>query len=353
MSERIKLFLGGHVNCTNAQNLNCLSIAKHIDKNRFVVKTMTVYSGDLETLELDSVSYINLSWPYKITKYWAYLRGLLWCDIAYLPKGEIVGFNRLILKIFKKKSLSTVEGILDDILLKTDAERKRAIDSYRGFTRLYSITRFMKDYNYRAHKIKDEEKILYLGTESTEFLTRINIDVLQNVILIGNDLLRKGIFDFFEIAKLFPALKFHIAGSGNGKIDVDGEILKRELKNVVYHGIVTKENLIKLLGVMDLQILPSRSEGFPKVILETASAGIPSIVYPDYGAEEWLAHKVNGFIVRDVQEATSIIKELIISPEKLKLVSKNAVELGNSFDWALRIEDWEDEIFGIFSNGSQ
>ena len=39
----------------------------------------------------------------------------------------------------------------------------------------------------------------------------------------------------------------------------------------------------ELLKDMQLHIFPSRSEGFPKVILETACAGVPSLVYADYG----------------------------------------------------------------------
>ena len=39
--------------------------------------------------------------------------------------------------------------------------------------------------------------------------------------MIGNDLVRKGIYDYFKIAAQFPEIAFYIAGSGNGKIDVN------------------------------------------------------------------------------------------------------------------------------------
>jgi len=43
--KKIKIFLGAYINSTNAQNLNCLALAKYLDKDKF----------DVYTLELKSV----------------------------------------------------------------------------------------------------------------------------------------------------------------------------------------------------------------------------------------------------------------------------------------------------------
>ena len=32
---KIKVFLGGYINYTNAQNINCRGVAEHLDKNNF------------------------------------------------------------------------------------------------------------------------------------------------------------------------------------------------------------------------------------------------------------------------------------------------------------------------------
>ena len=50
----------------------------------------------------------------------------------------------------------------------------------------------------------------------------------------------------------------------------------------------------QILKTVDLHILPSRNEGFPKVVLECAAAGIPSLLFSDYGAKEWME---GGFVV--------------------------------------------------------
>ena len=60
---------------------------------------------------------------------------------------------------------------------------------------------------------------------------------------------------------------------------------------------------------MDLLFLPSRSEGFPKVILEAASSAIPSIVYHDYGASEWMITDENGFVVNSFNDVIDKINQ--------------------------------------------
>ena len=95
---------------------------------------------------------------------------------------------------------------------------------------------------------------------------------------------------------------------------------------------------------MDLHFLPSRSEGFPKVVLETASSSIPSILYDDYGADSWIDHSENGFVVSTFEEVKSIIDNLIENPDLLIRNSENVLELAEKFDWKIIIKSWEKVI---------
>lgn len=47
MQRRIRVFLSGVVNDTNAQNLNCRALLEHLDPTRYEVRALTVYSGNL------------------------------------------------------------------------------------------------------------------------------------------------------------------------------------------------------------------------------------------------------------------------------------------------------------------
>lgn len=346
--KKIRIFLGAYINTTNAQNLNCLALARHLDKEKFDIYALELYSGNLDNPPVYGVKTFRCFYPHKISKYLGYLWGIYHCDVAYLPKGEIDGWNHFWLKRLGKKSFNTVEGILDPLAIESAGGEKVAVDRYKAFEKLYSITNFMRTYNQQKYSIVSEEKILYLGTDIDTFLNETKqTSQLQNIVLIGNDLIRKGIDDYLTLAHYFPMLTFHIVGTGNGRIDVAQEIQKRNLENIVYHGGLTHSRLVELLQTIDLHLFPSRSEGFPKVTLETAAAGVPSLVYSDYGASEWITHRHDGFVVDTIDRMKETIEELIYSPVLLQTTSRNAIVLAKRFDWKVLIKNWEEMLLGL------
>jgi glycosyltransferase involved in cell wall biosynthesis len=357
-SKKIKIFFGGFINHTNAQNLNCLALAKHLDKEKFKVFSLELYSGNLESQigRIEGLTVFKCFYPAKFSMYLGFLWGIWHCDVAYLPKGELWKWNKFWLKALRKKSFSTIEGIMDDTAMKNAiialGSKANYLKSRKYFDKDYSITSFMKQYNFNAIALQSEEKVLYLGVDSSMFNKQAIKKEFPKVLMIGNDLVRKGVFDYFELAKNFPNVTFYLAGSGNGKIDVDLEISKRNISNIIYKGAVTTSQLLTLLQEVSIHILPSRSEGFPKVILETAAAGVPTIVYNDFGASEWINHSENGWVVTTVEEMILTLKSLIANPEQLKNVASEAIQLASSFDWKLRVKAWEEVIIELENNNN-
>ena len=272
--------------------------------------------------------------------------------MVYLPKAELLGYNSFLCKLLGKKSFSTIEGILDKTATQSMILKggKHFVKYYHRLSKRYSITRFMREYNLNIHNLETDKETLYLGTESEQFLIsdKPKSD-LQNIIMIGNDLVRKGVDDFFELAKTYPQLDFHLVGSGNDKINIKNEIIKRNFDNIIYHGSISQKELSSLLVSMQLHLFPSRSEGFPKVILETACAGVPSLVYSDYGASEWITHCQNGFVVATLDEMKNTIKELQQNETIIHEVSENAIHLGLSYDWQIKVQAWQDVILSLHS----
>jgi glycosyltransferase involved in cell wall biosynthesis len=342
MNIRIRLFLGGFINASNAQNLNCRSLAKYLDKSSFEIHTMSIYSSP--ALEMEGVHIHKCRWPHRGYIYWLYFIQILLADIVYLPKGNNLSYTSFLCMLFNKKSMTTIEGIFDEEASKNAIRisGKKYIKYYQRFSQRYSITQFMKAYNYEHHRLETSSEILYLGTEPSLFLNnnRLQSD-LKKVIMIGNDLVRKGIFDYLELANHFPDLEFHLVGSGNGKIDILQELKGRKLDNLIFHGFLDQQKIIELLKEVQLHILLSRSEGFPKVVLENACNGIPSVVYGDYGAQEWISNGVNGFVVANLSEAIQTLTTLKQDSELLNTISINSIALGKSFDWAIKIKHWE------------
>lgn len=346
-NKKIKVFLGGYINSINAQNLNCRALAQHLNKERFEVYTMSLHAADLPLLQKEGVKYFHCFRPHKLSAYWAYLRGICVADVVYLPKGELPSWTMFLLSFLKKRNFTTLEGIIDEEAI---VNAKKVIGEdyvayFHKFQKRYSITDFMRQYNEKRHGIQTEEKTLYLGTEPGIFKGETREQqALKKVVMVGNDLVRKGIHDYLKIAEALPQLEFHLAGSGNDKIDVAKTIEDKGLSNVHYHGMISQEQLAKLFKEAQLHVFPSRSEGFPKVTLEAASAGVPSLVYADYGAAEWISHGINGFVVNTLDEMISELKKIEEDQEQLLKMAHAAVALGESFDWKERVSDWEEVI---------
>lgn len=348
----IKVFLGGYINFTNAQNLNCRSIAQNIDKEIFEVFTLELYNGQGSGIESKGIHTFWCFRPHRVSIYLGYLWGIWHCDVAYLPKGEIWRFNRFLLWLFRKKSFTTMEGIWDEKNLNSAIELhssyENLVKSYQFFNRVFAITDYVGQYNSVNHGIACSDKILYLGTESEQFLNEKRVvRPLESIIYVGRLMERKGIYDFLQLAELFPGLEFLVAGDGPEKVSVQRYIADHKLSNVKMLGVLQHAQLAEVLAEVQLHVLPSRSEGFPKVILETASAGVPSIVYGDYGACEWITQDANGWVTDKLEEIGALITLLRGSPEVLEQVAKGAIEMAKSFDWRIRVKVWEEEILNL------
>ena len=348
-SKKIKVFLGAYTNYTNAQNLNCRALAHHLDKDKFIVYTLDLYSGDLSTISGSGIHLFRCFRPHSISKYFGYMWGIWCCHVAYLPKGELWQFNRLLLKIFRKRSFCTHEAILDDKAVQQAIQSfgnfAHTVDALTFTARWYPITNFLSNYNKDKHGIVYENKTLYLGVDSDRFKTvERPKQMLQQVICIASLIERKNLYDYLKLAQKFPEIKFLMAGNGPEKKQLEKYIHESNILNVQFLGTISHNRLSEILPHTQLHILPSRSEGFPKVTLETAAAGVPSLVYNDYGAGEWITHDKNGWVVHSFDDMVAIIKSLQIDHEKLEYVSNEAIKLAETFDWKVKVKEWEGVI---------
>ena len=351
--RKTKLFLCAHLNRTNAQNLNCLGLALHLDTRKYDVRAMVYDKGDFDLPPLPGIRLWKCRWPYKACRYWYILKAAATCDLLYLPKRDAVPYTSFLLKLFRTRSFLTVEGVItgerfEKIIRQLGSEEKtRRSFNFTDYS--FSISRFMADYNFKRLGIRSDG-ILHLGIVSEPFRNTVGRgENMRNVVFIGNDIAGKGIGDYLDAAAEFPELTFHVIG-GNGRFDLEGETARRSLSNVVYHGNLSHVQLCGVLKEMDILYLPSRSEGFPKVVLECAAAGIPSILYGDYGADEWLKHGINGWVVDTPQEARSVIAELMRFPGTLGRMASECVALAEHYDWKNRNADWEKAIEGIMKS---
>ena len=345
-NRKIKVFLGGYVNFLNAQNINCRALSEYLDKDKFDIWTILFwYQNASDFVKVPGVHYLKSLRPGRFLGWIPFFLGVLLCDVAYLPKGSYNILTRSIAELSGCKLFTTLEGVLRGTNLSKLANPEEYIEHFRCFEpNLYAITKYIADAANQDFQLNFNPKVLYLGVKANQFVTRSNPRTeLKNVVLVGNNLKYKGLTDFLAVTDHFPKLTFHIIGGGDRSEEDRTEYLAKH-GNLVLHGVCDHAKMSKILADMDLMFFPSRSEGFPKVMLETACAGVPTLCYSDYGASEWIDSGRNGFVVDTYQQAKDVIQYLIDNPDKLQSVSSAAVELGKSFDWKIIVKSWEEEI---------
>lgn len=357
MKKKTKVFLGAYINYMNAQNINCRSIANHLDKSKYEVRTLIL--SESRFMKLNDVQTIKV-FNNRFSIFFAFLKGLIWSDVSYLPKHQSTPrFALKISKILKTKIFTTIEGNMCDTRKRSMIDSFNGVDNMRKYFSLipniYGITKHIV--NNATCGIKLNNNPLYLGVEKDNF-TPHKKKKIQNIVFIGSLIRRKNIEDFFEIARIFPDLSFHVIGNkkyvriSKKKVKFKNVFTKKYYNkesldlhdNIVFHGRLNHKDMSEKLNEMDLLFLPSRSEGFPKVILEAAASAIPSILYNDYGADEWINNGINGFVVSEFKEVVSIIKRLIENNDLMINVSEGSLSLSEVYDWKIIIKNWEKVI---------
>jgi 1,2-diacylglycerol-3-alpha-glucose alpha-1,2-galactosyltransferase len=111
-----------------------------------------------------------------------------------------------------------------------------------------------------------------------------NIDKDKFVVLcVGQLQVRKGFFDFIEVAKKMPDVQFIWAGGFSFKKISDGyqeikKVVDNPPDNVKFLGIVPREEMNDLYNLSDVMFLASFEELFPMAILESANCKTPILL---------------------------------------------------------------------------
>lgn len=138
----------------------------------------------------------------------------------------------------------------------------------------------------------------------------------------------KGILDLVEVFKSIDS---------SYKLDIYGSLKDVEVQqllhyNISYKGVIDNDLVIEKILDYDCLILPSYREGYPGIVIEALSVGIPTIVTNVGGVPEIITDGKEGFLFEpgDIQKLKILILNL---NGKLKSqLSSNALEQFEKFD---------------------
>ncbi|MBE6137996.1 MAG: glycosyltransferase family 4 protein [Erysipelotrichaceae bacterium] len=192
-------------------------------------------------------------------------------------------FNRMILRMYRKA----------DLIITPTNYSKSLIENYKRVKcPVYAVSNGIKleDYQYNEEYVNEFKKFFNFGNKKI-------------VISAGLYFKRKGIFDFFEVARQMPDVEFIWFGHLD-KILAQGKVLraiKKRPKNVSMPGYVDIRVLKGAFLSADAFFFPSFEENEGIAVLEAMASKTPVLVRDIGVFKDWLTDGVNCYKATDVQ----------------------------------------------------
>lgn len=165
-----------------------------------------------------------------------------------------------------------------------------------------------------------------------------------NLCFIGNLSHSKGVTTLVQAIALLPkdvVSILQIAGDGPARREIEVLIARNGLENTVQLlGFQSRQQLNKLYEDSHILVLPSASEGFPKVVAEAAAYGCVSLVSDVSAIGQYIVTGVNGHLLkeRNPEAIASALLQLSADRAALKKMSLAAVQLTERFTYAHFLE---------------
>jgi len=177
---------------------------------------------------------------------------------------------------------------------------------------------------------------LNLNIKKIEKNIRQRLDVNNLKILMVGSMEQK--YKGFDIAlKAISLLSFkenieiHLVGDGVIKQDLENLAFNLGLSdNVFFYGRVPNEKVLSLMKSTDLFLIPSRTEGLPRVLIEAMAMGLP-VIGSNVGGIPELIDQEFVFENENVDELVKLI-EYITKSKNIATISKANIEKVQEYD---------------------
>ncbi|MFV8341583.1 glycosyltransferase family 4 protein [Flavobacterium sp. XS2P39] len=148
-------------------------------------------------------------------------------------------------------------------------------------------------------------------------------------------------------------LEFHIFGDGAEKVQIEGYIKDNPKKNIVFHGMLERNELLARLATFDIALVPLKTRIFgsvPSKIFEYSSLGIPILYFGGGEGEAIVYNHDLGWVaeVANFQKLNATIIEISkIDTEKIQMMKRQIFENAkNNFNLDAQIKELiEKEVF--------
>ncbi len=157
----------------------------------------------------------------------------------------------------------------------------------------------------------------------------------------------KGIYQMLDALNEYPKKEMFecidIVGDSKEREDMEAYAQKLSLP-VTFHGALPRKEVFGIYSKSHMILLPSESEGFPKVIAEAANFGCVPVV-SNVSSIGHYVNESNGYLWKVGQSSfQEFFQGLEFKPDMLKSKSKNAYEMAGLFTFDRYMKKLEEEI---------
>ena len=148
------------------------------------------------------------------------------------------------------------------------------------------------------------------------------------LLYVGSWMSRKGV-DLLSPIMRELGEGFELYYTGGAAAEKDKKTMPNNMHDL---GRLNQQEVVEVMQKSDVFLFPSRSEGHPLVAIEAMSCGLPVIAFKGTAVEEIIDHKINGYLVKDINDAVSTINKIYENASKLtQLCSMAKEKVNNNF----------------------
>lgn len=258
----------------------------------------------------------------------ASLLAALACFVSRVPRrvyvvrglrfeGEVGGRRRLLLWAerliaFCSTDIVVVSRSVGHVLRDENITSKRLLLIGSGSSNGVDI----ESWNKKASAVPISQVRNSLGLSPQDFV----------VLFVGRINTDKGISTLIEMATLLGKLDSRVKVVAAGRVESPAVAEKIRKSNDSVQLIDYQANLAPIYAVADVLVLPTRREGFPRVVLEAASLNVPTITTRATGAIDSVVDGETGFVVGvgDSVAMADRVMQLVSDPDRTAAMGRAA-----------------------------
>lgn len=240
---------------------------------------------------------------------WAFTGG---CHIPYECKGYMSGCencNRIMSRVAKAQLLNKRKNYPEDITIVTPSKwmMECALKSAIFFDKkVVTVPNLIFTHEYKPISLLTAREIINLDLEKKYILFgAVNSTSDSNK---GFNYVQKALKKLYDSGYLRNEIRLIVFGGNEPAEKIDFGY------KAIYKGVVNDDIALNILySAADVMLVPSKSENFPNVVLESMSSGTPCVAFKVGGIPEIIEHKVNGYLAKpfDIDDFSNGIKYIL------------------------------------------